>query len=119
MEILLYRFWKFPIFISVIVLRRDIPAAHFVSNSGAQGIAAAQKSFGAWLALARGAKWRQPADITVAHPKASILRSGRVVFNIKGNDYRLVCQVNYAAGTVEIRFFDTHAVYDTINAGTI
>ncbi len=103
----------------MIVLRLDIPAAYFAGHAGDQGIAAAQKSFGAWLSLARADRWRQPADIITAHPKASILRAGRVVFNIKGNDYRLICQVNYIAGTIEIRFFDTHRAYDAIDAGTI
>jgi mRNA interferase HigB len=103
----------------MIVLRLDIPSSYFADHAGEQGIAAAQKSYSAWLSLARVAKWRQPADVTAAHPKASILRAGRVVFNIKGNDYRLVCQVNYLAGTVEIRFFGAHRAYDAIDAGAI
>jgi mRNA interferase HigB len=54
-----------------------------------------------------------------AHPKASILKGGRVVFNIKGNDYRLVAAVNYAAGVLVIRFFGTHLEYDAIDAETV
>jgi mRNA-degrading endonuclease HigB of HigAB toxin-antitoxin module len=50
---------------------------------------------------------------------ASILKRGRVVFNIKANDYRLVKQVNYVAGTVEIRFIGTHAEYDRIDAEVV
>jgi mRNA interferase HigB len=54
-----------------------------------------------------------------SHPKASILKGGRVVFNIKGNDYRLIATVNYQASVLAIRFFGTHAEYDQINAETI
>ena len=48
-----------------------------------------------------------------------MLKGGRVVFNIKGNDYRLVAQVNYRAETVEIRFLGSHRQYDRIDAQTI
>ena len=54
-----------------------------------------------------------------SHPKASILKAGRVVFNIKSNDYRLVAAVQYQAGVLAIRFFGTHAEYDRINAETV
>jgi mRNA interferase HigB len=46
----------------------------------------------------------------------SVLKGGRVVFNIKGNDYRLVAAVQYQAGVLVIRFFGTHAEYDKIDA---
>lgn len=55
----------------------------------------------------------------VSHPKASILKGGRVVFNIKGNDFRLVAAVQYQAGVVSIRFFGTHGEYDEIDAETV
>ena len=54
-----------------------------------------------------------------SHPKASILKGGRAVFNIKGNDYRLVAALNYQAGVLMIRFFGTHAEYDEIDAETV
>lgn len=62
------------------------------------------------------ANWRTPEDIKASYPKASILKSSRVVFNIKGNDYRLVAAVQYRAGVLAIRFFGTHAEYDRIDA---
>jgi mRNA interferase HigB len=52
-------------------------------------------------------------------PKASILKAGRVVFNIKGNDYRLIARVQYEAGVLAIRFFGTHAEYDKTDAETV
>jgi mRNA interferase HigB len=54
-----------------------------------------------------------------SHPKTSILKGSRVVFNIKGNDFRLVVKINYADGIVEIRFFGTHDEYDAIDVETL
>ena len=54
-----------------------------------------------------------------SYPKASTLKAGRVVFNIKGNDYRLIARVQYQAGVLAIRFFGTHTEYDKIDAETI
>jgi mRNA interferase HigB len=55
----------------------------------------------------------------IADPKASILKASRVVFNIKGNDYRLVARVQYQAGALAIRFFGTHAEDDKVDAETV
>lgn len=53
------------------------------------------------------------------YPKASILKSGRVVFTIKANDYRLIGQVQYLDGIVIILFFGTHGEYDHVHAKTV
>jgi len=65
------------------------------------------------------AEWRNPEDVKASYPKASILKAGRVVFNVKGNDYRLIARVQYQAGVLMIRFFGTHAEYDEIDAGSV
>jgi mRNA interferase HigB len=57
--------------------------------------------------------------VKASYPEASILRGGRVVFNIKGNDFRLVAAVQYQARVLAIHFFGTHAEYDPIDAETI
>jgi mRNA interferase HigB len=57
--------------------------------------------------------------VKASYPKASILKAGRVVFNIKGNDFRLVARIQYQAGALAIRFFGSHAEYDKINAETV
>ena len=54
-----------------------------------------------------------------SYPKARILEAGRVVFNIKGNDYRLAAAVQYRAGVLAIRFFGSHAQFDRIDAETV
>ncbi len=73
----------------------------------------------AWYHQVRHANWTTPADVKAAFGNASILKSGRVVFNIAGNKYRLIVWINYPFRVVYIRFIGTHAQYDQINAETI
>ncbi|MCC7017013.1 MAG: type II toxin-antitoxin system HigB family toxin [Rhodospirillales bacterium] len=103
----------------MIVVRRDIVERYLERAAGGEGLAAVKKAYQAWLAIASAAAWRTPIEVKRSHPKASVLKGGRVVFNLKGNDYRLVAQINCRAGTLEIRFFGRHADYDKIDAGTI
>jgi mRNA interferase HigB len=72
-----------------------------------------------WYAEASRADWRSPADIKAAYRNASFLKTNRVVFNIKGNDYRLVVAVHYNRGMMYIRFIGTHREYDKIDAARI
>ena len=73
----------------------------------------------AWYAEAMKANWSKPADIKSQYISASILKDNRVVFNIKGNDYRLVVKINYKSKMVYIRFIGTHSDYNNINAKEI
>ena len=72
-----------------------------------------------WYKEALEARWASPADIKSEYAKASILKSGRVVFNICGNKYRLIVDINYARQWVFIRFIGTHDDYDKIDANKI
>lgn len=72
-----------------------------------------------WYKEASKASWENPADIKRKYVKASILKGGRVVFNVCGNKYRLVVDINYARQWVFIRFIGTHEDYDNIDANTI
>jgi mRNA interferase HigB len=72
-----------------------------------------------WYALAGRASWKTPADIKAAYGNASFTRNNRVVFNIKGNDYRLVVAVRYDKGLMYVRFVGTHRQYDKIDVETI
>jgi mRNA interferase HigB len=85
----------------------------------ARGVKAARSQYEEWLQIARRAQWRNPEDVKAACPKASILKGGRVVFNIKGNDFRLVEGLQYRAGVLAIRFFGAHREYDAIDAETV
>lgn len=73
----------------------------------------------AWYFEAKHAKWLTPQDIKLHYPSASIIENNRMVFNIKGNTYRLVCAIRYDLGIVYIRFIGTHSQYDKIDAKEI
>jgi mRNA interferase HigB len=103
----------------MIVIGTDVVEDYFVDHAGHQGIKAARSQYDAWLAIVTRAEWRNPEVVKASYPKASILKAGRVVFNIKGNNYRLVARVQYQAGVLMIRFFGTHAEYDEIDAETV
>lgn len=70
----------------------------------------------AWWAEARSAQWESPADIKASYRSASILKGGRVVFNIGGNKYRLIVKFDYKKGIGFVRFVGTHGEYDRIDA---
>ena len=72
-----------------------------------------------WYKEASKATWKSPGDIKKEYAKASILKAGRVVFNICGNKYRLVVDINYVRQWVFVRFIGTHNEYDKIDAHTI
>jgi mRNA interferase HigB len=65
------------------------------------------------------ARWERPADVKANRRNVSILANNRVVFNIKGNDHRLVVAMRYDKQIIFIRFIGTHAEYDRIDATTV
>ena len=71
-----------------------------------------------WYSEAEKSIWNSPNDIKEEYPSASILANNRVVFNIKGNKYRLIAKINYDFKIVWIRFIGSHSEYDKINANT-
>lgn len=75
----------------------------------------AEQPLKAWFDEASKATWAQPSDIKVQYRNASVLKNRRVVFNIKGNDYRLIVAIAYKLGIVYVKFIGTHAEYDKID----
>ena len=73
----------------------------------------------AWHAEVEHASWKTPQDIKNQYASASFVGNDRVVFNIKGNSYRLITSVAYQFGAVYIKFIGAHAEYDKVNAATI
>lgn len=81
--------------------------------------AEAKPAIDAWFSEVSGSTWSGPAEIRSRYPSADFLPGNRVIFNIKGNTYRLIVKIHYNTGIVYIRFVGTHADYDRIDATTI
>jgi mRNA interferase HigB len=72
-----------------------------------------------WFQESCRSEWKNPNEIKQEYTSASILNDNRVVFNIKGNKYRLIVKINFEYQMVWIRFIGTHSEYDKINAKEI
>lgn len=79
----------------------------------------AEQPLRAWYANTKRVAWKSPADVKQSYRNASILSSNRVVFNIKGNDYRLVVTIDYTYQLIFIRFVGSHRDYEKIDAEMI
>lgn len=79
----------------------------------------AQGPLEAWHDEASAASWKTPQDIKNLYASASFVGNDRAVFNIGGNKYRLVVEVQFAAGIVWVKFVGTHAQYDKMDAATV
>ncbi len=77
-----------------------------------------EASLNSWYYEVKHADWIGPADIKRRYPSASFLRDNRVIFNISGYKYRLLCRVRYDAAVVYILLVGTHSEYDRIDAET-
>ncbi|KPF82735.1 hypothetical protein IP70_19970 [alpha proteobacterium AAP38] len=92
----------------------------FVDNlAGHKDQPAVKAALDAWFAEAQKARWSNSADIKRSYATASIVSSDRVVFNIKGNAYRLVVAVDYDKGIVWIKWLGSHRDYDRIDVTEI
>lgn len=76
----------------------------------------AEQPLRAWLSEAERADWTGPQDVKNRYRSADFLPGDRIVFNIKGNSYRLIVAVKYTFKVVYVRFVGTHAEYDTVDA---
>ena len=72
-----------------------------------------------WHDTVKSSDWKTPGDVKLTYVNASILKGGRIVFNIKGNSYRLVAKMNFEKQWVFIKFIGTHNEYDNIDANNI
>jgi mRNA interferase HigB len=86
---------------------------------GSKDQKAVKSALDAWFHEVLRADWKAPADVVKAYAKASIVGPDRVVFNIKGNNYRLVAAINYRHQIVFIKWIGTHADYDKIDVRTV
>jgi mRNA interferase HigB len=72
-----------------------------------------------WYDTAKSSDWESPNDVKQTYATASILKNNRIVFNIKGNSFRLVVKFNFTKNWIFIRFIGTHEEYDRIDANNI
>ncbi len=79
----------------------------------------ARRPLFAWFAEVEKETWHGPDDIKGRYPSASFIEGNRVVFNVKGNKYRVVVAIKYEFFSVYIRFIGTHAEYDEIDAARV
>jgi mRNA interferase HigB len=79
----------------------------------------AEESLKAWIYEVKHANWNNPGELKSAYGSASIISSKRVIFNIKGNDYRLIVDVEYRLKIVFVVWFGTHDEYDNIDVNKI
>ena len=92
----------------------------FVENlAGHKDYRTVKAALDAWFHEARHAEWKRPADVKKYYGNASIVGPDRVVFNIKGNDYRLVAAIDYRRAIVFIKWLGSHKDYDKIDVRTV
>ncbi len=76
----------------------------------------AKSALEVWYSDAKKSIWTTPDDIKKVYSDASFLADNRVVFNIKGNDYRFIVHIDYLRKIVRVKFIGTHSQYDKIDA---
>ncbi len=72
-----------------------------------------------WFDTAIKADWKSPNDVKNTYANVSVLKGGKIVFNIKGNSYRLLAKINYEKQWIFIRFIGTHSEYDRIDVNKV
>ena len=78
-----------------------------------------RKALAEWARIVQNAQWNSPQDILREFPRASAVAGNRLVFRIRGNNYRVIVKINYPFKIVEIRFVGTHAEYDRVDAEAV
>jgi len=79
----------------------------------------AKGSLQSWIFEVRYSNWSNPNELKSKYRNASIISAKRVLFNIKGNDYRLIVDIEYKLGTIFIVWFGTHSEYDKIDVKSV
>jgi len=101
-----------------IIARRAL--RDFVENlAGRKDQSAVKAALDAWFDEVSKARWRSASDVKRLYATASIVSAERIVFNIKGNDYRLVVSVDFEKGIVWIKWIGTHKAYDKIDVAKV
>jgi mRNA interferase HigB len=97
-----------------IIARRTL-RAFIEGRTGHRDYPALKAAIDAWFDEVKKADWASSADVKRRYATASVISADRIVFNIKGNDYRLVVAVDFEKGIVWIKWIGTHKEYDKID----
>lgn len=95
------------------IFNRGILGAFWVKHPSCKG------ALSLWYHDVSQANWKKPSDVTKAYSKARTVKNNRAVFEINGKDYRLIVEINYQKGWVNIVFLGSHAEYDKVDATNI
>jgi len=101
------------------IIARSTLTRFIVKLTGQKDKRAVKAALDSWFQEVRNAEWKNSADVKANYAHASIVGADRVVFNIKGNAYRLVAAVDYRRSIVFIKWLGTHAAYDKIDVRTV
>jgi mRNA interferase HigB len=101
------------------IIARKTLKAFVASLKGHKDQAAVGTALDNWFREVSHASWRSSADVKLLYANASVVSADRLVFNIKGNDYRLIVAVDYGKALVWIIWIGTHKAYDNIDARTV
>ena len=98
------------------VIARRTLHAYVASLAGKKDQAAVKAALDAWFHEVRRANWRNAAEVEELYARASIISADRIVFDIKGNSYRLITAVDFEKSIVWIKWIGTHKEYDAVDA---
>jgi mRNA interferase HigB len=101
------------------IIARNTVVRFVESLAGHRDYRAVKTALDAWFHEAKQAEWKAPADVKRHYGNASIVGADRVVFNIKGNHYRLVTAIDYRRGIVFVKWIGGHKEYDKIDLRTV
>ena len=101
------------------IIARSTLTRFIAKLAGQKDQRAVKAALDSWFQEARKAEWKNSAGVKANYAHASIVGSDRVVFNIKGNAYRLISAVDYRRSIVFIKWIGAHAAYDKIDVRTV
>jgi mRNA interferase HigB len=101
------------------IIARSTPRAFVDSPTGRPEQRAVKAALDAWFSEVHKARWRSSAEVRRRYATASIVNAERIVFNVKGNAYRLVVAVDFEKGIVWIKWIGTHKEYDRIDIAKV
>jgi mRNA interferase HigB len=101
------------------IIARSTLVRFLESLEGHRDYRAVKIALDAWFHEVKQALWKGPSDVKEYHANASIVGPDRVVFNIKGNDYRLVAAIDYGRSIVFVKWLGSHKEYDKIDVRTV